>query len=74
MIEELSEIVLTTDIDAHGLRAGDIGTVVMVHDSGAAFDVEFTTLVGDTLAVLTLEADQVRTIDSSEIAHVRKVV
>ena len=73
MIEELSDVVLTTDLDAQGLRAGDIGTVVLVHADGAAFEVEFITLGGDTLAVLTLSADQVRAADAREIAHVRKV-
>jgi len=73
MIEELSDVVLTTDVDAQGLRVGDIGTVVLVHANGAAFEVEFITLGGDTLAVLTLSADQVRAVDAREIAHVRKV-
>ncbi len=73
MIEELSDVILTIDIDAHGLRCGDIGTVVMVHADGAAYEVEFMTLGGETLAVLTLSADQVRAAGSSEIAHVRKV-
>lgn len=73
MIEELSDVVLTTDIDSCGLRAGDIGTVVMVNADGAAFEVEFMTLGGDTLAVLTLPRGHIRAADSREIAHVRKV-
>ncbi|MEA3276155.1 MAG: DUF4926 domain-containing protein [Pseudomonadota bacterium] len=73
MIEELSNVVLTKDIEANGLRMGDVGTVVMVHANGAAYEVEFMTLRGDTLAVLTLSADHVRPVDSREIAHVRKV-
>jgi len=73
MIEELSDIVLTTDVPDHALRSGDIGTVVMVHADGAAYEVEFMTLDGETLAVLTLSADQVRTADAHEIAHARRV-
>jgi hypothetical protein len=63
--------ILTQDLPSHRLKAGDIGTVVMVHDQGAAFEVEFLTLAGETLAVLTLAAAQVRPAAADEIAHVR---
>jgi hypothetical protein len=39
-------VVLTQDIVAAGLRASGIGTVVMVHANGAAYEVEFMTLGG----------------------------
>lgn len=71
MIHELQSIVLLTDLDEHGLKAGDIGTVVLVHDDRAGFEVEFITLDGETVAVVTLFADQVRPIAEREIAHVR---
>jgi hypothetical protein len=32
VIDELDEVVLTCDLPDHGLAAGDIGTVVLVHD------------------------------------------
>jgi hypothetical protein len=73
MIEEHCNVVLTQDIDAAGLRAGDIGTVVMVHAKGAAYEVEFMTLGEQTLAVLTLSSEQIRPVDPGEIAHVRQV-
>lgn len=73
MLDEHTEIVLTVDIGTHGLRAGDIGTIVMVHAGGAAYEVEFSTLDGRALAVLTLDAAAVRAVQPSEIAHVRKV-
>jgi len=57
----------------HGLRAGDIGTVVLVHEDGAGYEVEFVTLDGKTVAVVTLEPDQVRPIGPGEIAHARAV-
>jgi hypothetical protein len=34
MIEELASVVLTTDLPERGLQAGDIGTVVLVHQRG----------------------------------------
>lgn len=73
MIEEYADAILTENLASHGLEAGDIGTVVMVHDQGAAYEVEFLTLAGETLAVLTLTAAQVRPAAADEIAHVRHV-
>ena len=33
MIKELDNIILTVDLPQYGLIAGDIGTVVMVHEN-----------------------------------------
>jgi hypothetical protein len=73
MISEHTEAVLTEDIPDAGLRASDIGTVVMVHGQGTAYEVEFMTLTGKTVAVLTLTADQIRPAIGDEIAHARQV-
>lgn len=73
MIEELASMVLTADMPAHGLRAGDIGTVVLVHAGGNGYTVEFMTLNGDTVAVVTVSAEQIRPIRANEIAHVREL-
>jgi nitrate reductase gamma subunit len=71
MINELDDVILTCDLAEHGLSAGDIGTAVLVHRRAAGYEVEFTTLDGDTIAVVTLMANQVRATQSGEIAHVR---
>ena len=72
MIQELHTVALTVDLPEHGLCRDDLGTVVLLHgDRG--FEVEFMTLDGETLAVLSLRADQVRAIDGREIAHARSV-
>ena len=60
------------DIPSEGLRAGNLGTVVLVHKDGAAYEVEFVTLGGDTVALATLPADAVRATTGREIAHVRE--
>jgi len=73
MIEELHDVVLTTDLPEHGLRRGDIGTVVLVHRAGEGYEVEFTTLDGETIAVLTLLASQVRPAGSREVANARSI-
>jgi uncharacterized protein DUF4926 len=59
---EPDSIVLTTDLPKHGLKQGDIGTVVLVHRGGKGYEVEFMTLDGETLAVVTLLPAQVRPI------------
>ena len=73
MIKELDCIVLTTDLPAYGLAAGDIGTVVMVHEAAQGFEVEFVSLDGETLAVASLSAAQIRPIARHEIAHARPI-
>jgi len=71
MIRELDRVVLTRPLDDLGLKAGDIGTVVLVHEGGCGFEVEFVTLDGETYAVSTISAEDVRPIERNEIAHAR---
>jgi hypothetical protein len=71
MIEELDDVILTCELPEHGLSVGDIGTVVLVHRRAEGYELEFTSLDGDTIAVVTLLANQVRPARSGEIAHVR---
>src|SRR3989442_13736235 len=56
MIKELDPVVLTASLPEHGLEAGDVGWVVMVHAGGAGFEVEFVTLSGETVSCVTLPA------------------
>ena len=69
---ELDTIVLTTDLAEHGLKAGDLGTVVLVHEH-KEYEVEFMTLDGETIAVVSLSPNQVRPVGRREIAHARLV-
>jgi hypothetical protein len=64
--------VLTVDLPEHGLKAGDVGTVVLVHGP-QGYEVEFMTLDGETVAVTSLQASQVRPISTREVAHVRSI-
>ncbi len=74
MVKELDSVVLTTDLPEHGLARDDIGTVVLVHEGGKGCTVEFMTLAGRTIAVVTLLAqNQIRQIAKDEIAHARHV-
>ena len=54
-INELDAVALTCDLPEHGLVRGDVGTAVLVHGDGAAFEVEFVSYEGNTFALLTLE-------------------
>jgi hypothetical protein len=73
MIKELDTVILTRDFPQQKLRKGDLGAVVLVHPGSAAYEVEFVTLDGGTLAVVTLPADAVRAATGREIAHAREV-
>jgi hypothetical protein len=73
MIQELDSVVLTTDLPEYSLEQGDIGTVVLKHRDGQGYEVEFMTLDGETLAVVSLLASQVRPIGRREVAHARMV-
>lgn len=73
MIRELDTVVLTHDIEEYGLRRGDIGAVVHYYTDGSAFEVEFVTAEGRTIAVLTLTLDDIRLMTNKEILHVREI-
>jgi len=73
MIKEHDCVVLTQDLPAESLVAGDMGTVVHIHQDGAGYEVEFMTLAGETLAVTTLLPSQLRPIARRDVAHVREL-
>ena len=77
MIRELNQVVLTEDLPKHSLKAGDIGTVVLVHRSAEqpsvaeGYEVEFTALNGDTVAVTSVYPKQVRLALPRTMPHAR---
>jgi hypothetical protein len=73
MIKEHDCVVLTKDLPAEGLLAGDVGAVVHIHGSGEAYEVEFVTLAGRTVAVTTVEANGIRPIGQRDITHIREL-
>lgn len=72
MLREHHNVVLTRDLPEHGLKSGDVGTIVLVHPAGG-YEVEFMTLDGETIAVTSLATEEVRPIARREIAHVREI-
>lgn len=72
-ITEHSRVALTQDVPGHRLKAGDVGTIVHVYGAGEAYEVEFLSLTGETLAVATVTANQVRPVAAQEVANARRL-
>ncbi|MCY7350307.1 MAG: DUF4926 domain-containing protein [Cytophagaceae bacterium] len=72
-IQELEEAVLLDDLPEKGLVKGDVGVVVHVYANAIAYEVEFMTKDGHTVAVETLEANQVRAVQPNDLWQVRVV-
>ena len=73
MIKEHTSIILTRDLPQEHLLKGDVGVIVHVHGNGEAYEVEFMTMSGSTVSVCTLEASDVKAVDSHMMPHVRKI-
>jgi hypothetical protein len=73
-IREHDCVVLTANLLSEGLEAGDVGTVVHIHRGGEAYEVEFMTLAGTTLAVATVMSDQLRPVGKRDVSHVRELI
>ena len=71
MFKEHSRVVLKRPLPALGLKAGDVGVVIHVHNNGAAYEVEFISMDGRTIGVETLKALDVRVAKANAIAHER---
>jgi hypothetical protein len=72
-IPELERVVLTQDLEDNRFKAGDVGTIVHVYAGGEGYELEFFTLNGETIDVVTVDASQVQTVDESYITHARKL-
>jgi hypothetical protein len=72
MIRELETVVLTRDVPERALEKGDVGAVVHRYVDKGAYEVEFVTAEGKTVAVLTLTEADIRPMGSGEILHARE--
>jgi hypothetical protein len=73
MFEELDTVALTRDMEEYALKRGDIGAVVYSYRDRDAFEVEFVTGEGKTIALLTLSKEDIRAIGGKEVMHVRQL-
>lgn len=62
--EMYGDVILTRDVAEHGLRAGDVGTIVERHAApsvpGEGYSIEFFDMTGNTVTVATLPASALR--------------
>jgi len=70
--KKLDTVVLVRDLPEFGLRCGDLGAVVEVYDSNG-LEVEFVTASGRTQALVSLRAEDVRSVADSDLISVRSV-
>jgi len=66
-------VVLRRPLPDVGLEEGDVGAVVHRH-SDDAFEVEFISGEGTTVAVVTLRGGDLRPVSAGDMLHVRSLV
>jgi hypothetical protein len=69
-LQVLDTVVLARDLSEHGLRAGDLGTVVELYVPDG-LEVEFVQASGKTKALVTLKRSDVRVVADRDILSVR---
>jgi hypothetical protein len=78
LLGEHEVVVLTRDLPDEGLRAGDVGVVMLTHQGGAGvppgYTVEVTTVTGETVAVVDVPANAVRPAAKQDVRHARSAV
>ena len=67
----LDTVVLNRDLPEHGLKRGDLGTIVEIYEPDG-LEVEFVTASGRTGALLTLTLADVRHVADADLVAVRE--
>ena len=70
MYKMLDTVVLRRDVPEAGLRSGDLGAIVLVHDADH-FEVEFVAASGRTQALVPLRSADLRPVDDGDLIAVR---
>lgn len=73
MIPEHERAFLTSDLPGTIFIAGYVGTVVLIHNDGEDYEIEFFALDGRTLDVVTVEAHQVRAVSRRDMMCAREL-
>ncbi len=68
----LETVVLERNLTEHGLHNGDLGAVVEIYEPNG-LEVEFVTASGKTQALVTLNVNDVRPMQDSDLIAVRSV-
>ena len=69
----LDTVILDRGLPQHGFRAGDLGAVVELYEP-VGLEVEFVTASGKTQALVTLNVEDVRSVQENDLVAVRPVV
>ena len=72
MYKLLDTVVLNRNVPEAGLRVGDLGAIVEVHDPDH-FEVEFVAASGRTQALVTLGSDDIRHVNDRDLIAVRSL-
>ena len=68
----LDTVVLERDVPEAGLRLGDLGAIVELHDADH-FEVEFVAASGRTQALVALRSDDIRHVHDRDLIAVRSL-
>ena len=72
MFKLLDTVVLKRNVPEAGLRVGDLGAIIEVHDPDH-FEVEFVAASGRTQALVTLGSDDIRHVNDRDLIAVRSL-
>ncbi len=72
-MKEFDLISLTESFPEYGLEKGDVGAIVAVYDEGKGYEIEFTTYTGETIAVITVQPHQIRSLGEKELMSARSI-
>lgn len=73
MFDENTQVVLKCALPGLGLEPGDVGVVVHIYTNGAAYEVEFLSLDGNTIGVATVVAADLRQASGRAVLHEREL-
>ena len=72
-----TRVALKDDLPKHGLRRGDVATVVETYPAGEGqeqgYSLEVFNAIGETIAVVTVRESQIESLAPDEILHVRRL-
>lgn len=73
-----TRVALSVDLPKHGLRQGDVATLVEHHPGAPGqedgYSLEVFNSVGDTVAVVTVRESQIEPLTPDTVLHVRPLV
>jgi len=72
-MKELERVALTQDFPEYGLKIDDIGMILHICAKHKGYEVEFVTLNGELIALVSVYPAQIRQLEQDQIASARRV-